>query len=91
MKKFFKAILNIPKYIAIAIISFFKFCISPFLPHTCKFQPTCSVYGSQAFAQWGFFKGLGLTIGRMLRCNPFTKGGEDYVPINPKGYYKNLM
>lgn len=92
MKKVLKAIISIPKYIALGLILLFKFCISPFIPHTCKFTPTCSQYASESFAQWGFFIGLKLTISRLCRCNPFNKqSGLDKVPINPKKYYKNLM
>ena len=91
MKKIFKFIINIPKYIALFIISIFKFCISPFIPHACKFSPTCSIYASDAFAEWGFFVGLKLTIKRLLKCNPRSKGGTDTVPINPKKKYKYFM
>lgn len=91
MKKFLKIIISIPKYIAFGLIALFKFCISPFIPHVCKFTPTCSIYAGQSFAEWGFFKGLYLTIKRMLRCNPRAKGGTDRVPINPKKKYKYFM
>jgi len=91
MKKFFKFIISIPKYIALGLIKIFKFCISPFIPHTCKFTPTCSQYASESFAEWGFFVGLKLTISRLFRCHPFSKGGDDRVPINPKKFYKNIM
>ena len=91
MKKILKALVSIPKYIAILFILIFKFCISPFIPHTCKFTPTCSKYASESFHEWGFFVGMKLTVSRLFRCHPFSRGGEDYVPINPKKYYKNLM
>lgn len=92
MKKVLKAIISIPKYIALGLILLYKFCISPFLPHTCKFTPSCSQYASESFAQWGFFIGLKLTISRLCRCNPLNKQPSlDKVPINPKKYYKNLM
>ena len=95
MKKFFitlgKIIIAIPKYIALALILFFRTCISPFIPHTCKFSPTCSIYARDSFAEWGFFVGFGLTVKRLFRCHPFSKGGEDRVPFNPKKYYKNIM
>ncbi|MFN7160126.1 MAG: membrane protein insertion efficiency factor YidD [Candidatus Gracilibacteria bacterium] len=45
----------------------------------CKYHPTCSEYGCQAFEKKGFVKGMLLTIWRILRCNPFSKGGEDPV------------
>ena len=91
MKKVFKFILNIPKNIAIGLVAIYKFCISPFIPHVCKFTPTCSSYASQAFAEWGFFVGLKLTAKRLIRCNPRSAGGTDPVPISPKKKYKNFM
>ena len=91
MKKILKFIINIPKFIALFFIAIFKFCISPFIPHACKFTPTCSVYASEAFAEWGFFNGLKLTIKRLLRCNHKAVGGTDPVPVNPKKKYKNFM
>ena len=91
MKKVFKAIIAIPKYLALSVVALFKFCISPFIPHACKFTPTCSIYASQCFAEWGFFVGLFLTIKRLARCNPKSKGGLDTVPLNPKKKYKYFM
>lgn len=91
MKRVFKFILNIPKNIAIFFIFIFKFCISPLIPHVCKFTPTCSMYASQAFAEWGFFIGLKLTTQRIMKCNHKAIGGTDTVPINPNKKYKNFM
>ena len=47
---------------------------------TCRFRPTCSQYAIEAFMEWGFFIGIGLTAGRSLRCNPYNVGGYDPVP-----------
>ncbi len=91
MKKFFKVVISIPKYMARFFVAIFKFFISPFIPHSCKYSPTCSVYASEAFEEWGFFKGLGLTISRLARCNPKSKGGTDCVPPNPNKKYKYFM
>jgi len=91
MKKILKAIVSIPKYIALFFVAIFKFCISPFIPHACKYTPTCSIYSSQCFAEWGFFVGLKLTIKRLLRCHPKAIPGTDPVPINPKKKYKFFM
>ena len=52
-------------------------------------MPTCSAYALEAFQEWGFFAGLGLTIWRVLRCNPFCKGGYDPVPERKKKSKKN--
>lgn len=68
------------KYLMILLIKFYKKCISPFTPPTCKYYPSCSSYGLTAFERHGFFKGFVLTFWRLLRCNPWSNGGVDYVP-----------
>ena len=50
----------------------------------CKHQPTCSNYAIGVLNEFGFFKGMLLTIKRIFKCNPFTKGGYDPVPIKKK-------
>lgn len=67
---------NIP----IFFIKIYKKIISPLFPPRCRYYPTCSNYSIEAFKKHGFFKGLILSIWRLLRCNPFSKGGIDYVP-----------
>ncbi|MFC7060337.1 membrane protein insertion efficiency factor YidD [Halobacillus seohaensis] len=69
------------KQIMIAIISFYRKVISPMTPPSCRFQPTCSEYGLEAFKRFGFVKGIYLTIKRVLKCHPFHKGGFDPVPL----------
>ncbi|MDD5092876.1 MAG: membrane protein insertion efficiency factor YidD [Dehalococcoidia bacterium] len=68
------------KKIALALISFYKKAISPVLPPACRYQPTCSEYGYEAISRYGFLKGGWLTAKRIVRCNPFAKGGVDPVP-----------
>jgi putative membrane protein insertion efficiency factor len=46
----------------------------------CRFQPTCSAYGREAIRRYGLPKGAVLTASRIVRCNPFVKGGDDPVP-----------
>jgi putative membrane protein insertion efficiency factor len=48
--------------------------------HTCLYRPTCSQYTLEAILKHGFFKGVCLGVWRILRCNPFSKGGFDKVP-----------
>lgn len=50
---------------------------------TCRFTPTCSQYAIDAVREWGIVAGTVLTFFRIVRCNPFSKGGEDPVPHNP--------
>lgn len=64
-------------------IRFYRRFISPLFPPTCKYYPTCSTYGLEALRVHGAFKGTLLTVWRILRCNPWSKGGVDRVP--PRG------
>ena len=70
------------------LISLYRKFISPIKPPCCRFTPTCSAYAIEAFRKRGFFIGFILTVWRILRCNPFCKGGYDPVPEtglrNPK-------
>jgi len=91
MKKFFVHIIRIPKYIGMFFVWVYKVCISPLLPHACKFTPSCSTYTLLSIKEWGFLKGVGLGLKRIFRCNPWSKGGIDPVKTNLKGDYKWLM
>lgn len=61
-------------------VKFYRKCISPHTRPSCKYYPTCSTYCMQAVREWGIFCGFFLTVWRILRCNPFSKGGYDPVP-----------
>ena len=63
--------------VMLALLRFYKRYISPALPQSCKFTPTCSEYAMQAFSRYNFFKACALSAWRVLRCNPFSKGGYD--------------
>lgn len=68
------------KKVLIALIKFYKNAISPHTRAHCKYYPTCSQYGLEAIERFGALKGGALTAWRILRCNPFSKGGYDPVP-----------
>jgi uncharacterized protein len=68
------------KTVALAIIRFYQRFISPLLPPSCRFTPTCSHYGYEAIQEYGFIKGGWLAIKRIGRCHPFNPGGYDPVP-----------
>lgn len=69
----------IPRKIGIGLIRIYQVGISPLLPVSCRFVPTCSEYGITALKRFGFLKGLYLTIRRILRCRP--GGGYGYDPV----------
>ncbi len=69
------------KRICIKMIRFYQRYLSPLKVYThCKYIPTCSEYAVQAVEKYGVVKGLLLATWRILRCNPFAKGGYDPVP-----------
>lgn len=70
---------QMPKRLALGLIRFYQLGVSPLLPPACKFYPTCSQYGYEAIAKHGLLKGGALALWRVLRCNPFNKGGYDPV------------
>lgn len=61
------------------IVAYSRF-ISPLLPRRCKYYPTCSAYALTAIRKFGIIKGSVLAMWRLLRCNPWSMGGIDYVP-----------
>ncbi len=72
---------NIPRLILLALIRLYQMTLSRTLPpDTCRFYPTCSHYGYQAIYKYGAVKGGLMAAWRVVRCNPFNKGGFDPVP-----------
>ena len=76
------------KHIMIWLIGLYRKFISPIKPPCCRFTPTCSAYALEAFEKRGFFVGLGLTVRRICRCNPF--GGYGYDPVPRHVAWKKL-
>ena len=68
------------KKLFLALIRFYRVAISPYRQNCCIFVPTCSQYAMQAIEKYGALKGGWLTFKRLMRCNPFSKGGYDPVP-----------
>ncbi len=68
------------KRVMLALIRFYRTCISPYTPPTCRFTPTCSAYAMEAIEKYGAWKGGWLTLKRLLRCQPFYKG-DYYDPV----------
>jgi putative membrane protein insertion efficiency factor len=68
------------KKVLIFFLKVYKAGISPYLPKACRFTPTCSEYAMEAIGKHGAIKGTILAAYRLLRCNPFCRGGYDPVP-----------
>ncbi len=71
--------------LALALISFYRAAISPTLPSSCRFYPSCSIYAYEAVSVWGLRRGLRLAIKRLGRCRPFGPYGFDPVPERDAG------
>ena len=68
------------KTVLLALIRFYRKCISPCTPPSCRFSPTCSQYGLEAIEKYRALKGGWLTVKRICRCHPFYKG-DWYDPV----------
>ena len=68
------------KRLLIGAIRLYRKSLSPFIGQQCRFEPTCSHYGEEAIAKHGALRGTILTVWRILRCGPWSKGGYDPVP-----------
>ena len=68
------------KKLFIFIIKFYRKYISPIKSTKCPYIPSCSEYGMEAIEKYGALKGGALALWRIIRCNPFSKGGYDPVP-----------
>ena len=78
--------MNIFTIIFIKLIQGYKYIMSPLLGNSCRYFPSCSDYSIEALKTFGFFKGLIISIKRILSCHPikFLGGGEGFDPVNKK-------
>jgi hypothetical protein len=68
------------KYLFVALIAAYQKLLSPWLPPSCRFTPSCSQYAKEALLKHGLLRGLGLALKRLSKCHPFHAGGYDPVP-----------
>ena len=71
---------SLGKRVALALLRLYQRAISPSMPPSCRFVPSCSEYTYQAISKYGVIKGGWLGLKRLLRCHPFHPGGYDPVP-----------
>jgi hypothetical protein len=70
------------KRLLVLFIKAYRYFISPLLPRSCRFTPSCSEYSMEAVERFGAIRGAALAAGRVFRCHPFREGGYDPVPAN---------
>ena len=80
----------IMKSLLIYVIRLYQKYLSPYKGTKCPYSPSCSNYGIEAIKEHGAIKGFCMTCGRILRCNPFSKGGFDPVPPSKKMKYSKV-
>ncbi len=68
--------------ILVALVRFYRRFVSPLLPPSCRFTPSCSVYAEEALVAHGSMRGLGLVVRRLARCHPWGGEGFDPVPVS---------
>ena len=73
---------NVISRFGVKLIKAYRYWISPFLPSSCRFYPSCSQYALESYQKLGFCKATYLSFIRILKCNPFHPGGVDIVPCS---------
>ena len=75
-----KRLIRLPALALAGLFRLYQVAISPLFPPSCRYYPCCSSYGITALKRHGLIRGLALTTWRLVRCNPWSKGGVDHVP-----------
>ena len=76
----FRGVASQVKFMTLGLIKFYQACLSPLIPSSCRFYPSCSAYAYEAVERWGVRRGIRLALGRLIRCRPFGRHGFDPVP-----------
>lgn len=76
----FRGVASQVKFVILGLIKFYQACLSPAIPSSCRFFPSCSAYAYEAVESWGVRRGLRLALGRLMRCRPYGGQGFDPVP-----------
>ena len=74
-----RVVLSLPARLAVALVYVYRYSVGPLLPPSCKYHPSCSQYALDAIRRYGVLRGGVLAGWRLLRCNPWSRGGVDRV------------
>ncbi|MBW4041132.1 MAG: membrane protein insertion efficiency factor YidD [Acidobacteria bacterium] len=83
-----RTLLLLPRNAEIAILRLYRAVVSPLYGDVCRYHPSCSRYAVEAVQQWGVVVGTALAMWRVLRCNPWSRGGVDDPPARPHPSYR---
>jgi len=88
MRHLLRTLWLLPRNSAIAFMLAYRKVISPLYGQVCRYYPSCSLYALRAIQYHGALRGVGLSAWRVLRCNPFTRGGIDDPPEGLRPHYE---
>jgi uncharacterized protein len=74
-----RALAQGPALAGLGLVYVYRYTLGVLFPASCKYHPSCSQYALDALRQYGFLRGSVLTVWRLLRCNPWSRGGVDYA------------
>jgi hypothetical protein len=80
--------MQIARFVVLQVLRGYKWLVSPLLPPSCRYVPSCSEYAMEAVERYGAFRGSWMAMIRLLRCHPFVKGGYDPVAAQDGGLGK---
>jgi uncharacterized protein len=74
-----RRLLQLPAYLGVGLVLFYRYTFGTLFPASCKYHPSCSRYAIEALHEYGLVRGSVLAGWRLLRCNPWSRGGVDHV------------
>jgi uncharacterized protein len=74
-----RRLLHAPAYLGVGLVLAYRYTLGTLFPASCKYHPSCSRYAIEALREYGLFRGSVLAGWRLLRCNPWSRGGVDHV------------
>jgi uncharacterized protein len=74
-----RRLLQLPGYAGIGLVLAYRYTVGALFPASCKYHPSCSRYAIEALKEYGLVRGSALAGWRLLRCNPWSRGGVDHV------------
>jgi putative membrane protein insertion efficiency factor len=74
-----RRLLQLPAYVGVGLVLAYRYTLGTLFPASCKYHPSCSRYAIEALRDYGLVRGSALAAWRLLRCNPWSRGGVDHV------------
>lgn len=90
LRRALAALWRLPQQLLLLLVRGYRLLLKPWLGNACRFEPSCSAYALQALQQHGALAGATLSVGRILRCQPWCDGGCDPVPERPPRLFTRL-